>query len=139
LVRALAQAGQLDQAISALSPLAIAGRNPEWRLDLVRLLLQKTVRQPRDRRNWPELEGQLGEAERARPRAAPATLEPVVLLRLDVLAAQGRLDDARALLTQHLTKESRNLAYRLAIALLIQRQGRQDEALRMIDQAEKDL
>ena len=49
LVRALAESGRLDQAISTLSPLAITGANPVWRLDLVRLLLQRTVRLPRDR------------------------------------------------------------------------------------------
>ena len=72
LVRALAQSGQLDQAIETLSPMAIAGSNPEWRLDLVRLLLQKTVRQPRDRRNWPEVERHLGEAEKAMAASRPS-------------------------------------------------------------------
>jgi tetratricopeptide (TPR) repeat protein len=135
LVRALAQSGQLDQAISTLSPLAIAGTNPEWRLDLVRLLLQKTLRQPRHRRDWPEVERLLSDAE----KAMPATAEPVVLLRLDILAAQDRLDKARTLLARSLEKEPSNPAYRLALARLTQRQGRDDEALRIIDQAEKDL
>ena len=81
---------------TTLSPLAVAGTNPEWRLDLVRLLLQKTVRQPRDRRDWPEVEQRLSEAE----KAMGGPVEPVVLLRLEVLAAQDRLDDARALLAR---------------------------------------
>jgi tetratricopeptide (TPR) repeat protein len=135
LVRALAQSGRLDQAIETITPLAVAGTDRRWRLDHVRLLVQKAVRQPRDRRDWAEIERQLGQAEKAMGGAS----EPVVLLRLDVLAAQDRLDEARALLTRSREKEPRNLGYRLALARLTQHQGRPDEALRIIDQAEKDL
>ena len=135
LVRVLARSGQLDRAITTLSPLAVAGTNPQWRLDLVRLLLEKTMRQPPERRDWTEVERQLAEAEKARGGAA----EPPVLLRLAVLAARDRLEDARALLTRSLEKEPRNLGYRLAMARLTQRQGQPDQALRIIEQAEKDL
>lgn len=135
LVRALEQSGRLDQAIATLSPMAIGGTNPAWRLDLVRLLLRKAIRQPRDRRNWPEIERRLDEAE----KALSSTSEPVVLLRLDVLAAQNRLDEARTLLSRSLAREPRNLGYRLAMARLTQIQHRDDEALQFIDQAEKDL
>ncbi len=135
LTRELAQSGRLDQAISVLSPLAMTGRNPEWRLELVRLLLQRAIRLPRDRRNWAEVEGYLREAE----KALPGSPEPVVLLRIDVLAAQGRLDAARSILAQALAREPGNLAYRLVLARLTQQQGKGGEALAIIDQAEKDL
>jgi tetratricopeptide (TPR) repeat protein len=134
-VRMLVQSGRFEQAASMLTPLAVAGRDPESRLELVRLLLQKTVRQPRDRRDWPEVEQHLRAAEKALPQAG----EAVLLLRLDVLAAQGRLDEAQALLTQALAKDPRNLGYRLARAGLTLGQGKEDEALRIIDQAEKEL
>ena len=135
LVRALAESGRLDQAISVLAPMAVAGNNSEWRLDLVRLLLQKTVRQPRDRRNWPEVERSLREAEKATRGAKTSS----VLLRLDVLAAQDRLDEARSLLARSLAREPRNLGYRLAMARVAQLQHRDDEAMGIIDRAEKDL
>ncbi len=135
LVWALEQSGRLDQAIEALSPLAIGGTNPGWRIDLVRLLLRKAIRQPRESRNWPEIERRLDEAE----KAASATSEPVVLLRLDVLAAQDQFDEARTLLSKSLAREPRNLAYRLAMARLDQLQHRDDEALRILDQTEMDL
>ena len=115
--------------------MAMASGHPEWRLDRVRLLLQKTVRQPRDRRNWPEVEHYLREAEKVLPQDA----ESVALLRLDILAAQNRLEEVRSLLTQLLAKQPRNLRYRLAMGRLAQRQNRSDEALQIIDQAEKDL
>ena len=131
----LARSGQFEQAISMLSPLALSGHNPEWQLELVRLLLQKTIRQPRDRRDWADVEQHLRAAEKAMPQAG----ETVVLLRLDVLAAEDRLDEARAFLTQALAREPRNLQYRLAMARLAGRQARHDEALLIIDLAEKDL
>ncbi len=134
MVRLLAHSGRFDQAISFLAPMAIAGSNPEWRLELVRLLLQKTVRQPRDRRDWPEVEQRLIEVKRAWPQDT----EPVVLLRVDVLAAQDRPGEARTLLARAIEKQPSNLAYRLAMARLEQFRHHDDEALSIIDQAEKD-
>ena len=90
-----------------LSPLA--DRRPELRLDLVRLLIQKTSRQPRGQRDWREAERYLREAEKALPQA----VESLTLLRVDLLAAQDRLDDARSLLSWALAKDPRNLRYRL--------------------------
>ena len=92
LAQALARSGKLDQAAATLLPLV--EQRPEWRLDLVRLLLQWTIRQPRDRRNWPEVERSLREAE----KGCPQSVEPLTLLRLDLLVAQDRLEEARGLL-----------------------------------------
>ena len=68
-------------------------------------------RQPRDQRQWQEAESHLREAEKALPQA----LEPLTLLRVDLLAAQDRLADARSLLSSARTKDPRNLRYRLAL------------------------
>ena len=57
LARSLARSDKLDQSIAMLLP--IVERKPELRLDLVRLLIQKTSRQPRDQRNWQEVGGAL--------------------------------------------------------------------------------
>jgi tetratricopeptide (TPR) repeat protein/predicted TPR repeat methyltransferase len=133
--RALARSGQLDKALTILAPLA--ERQPELRLDLVRLLIQKTIRQPRDRQDWPDVERQLRAAEQAPPQAR--AVEPLTLLRADMLAAQDNLEAARSLLAAAQAKEPRNLRYRLVLARLTQRAGRGAEALRIIDQAETDL
>jgi len=133
LAQALARSGKLDQAVTILLPLAM--RKPEWRLDLVRLLLQKAIRGPKVERNWREVEQHLREAEKAFPQA----VESLALLRVDLLAAQDRLEDARSLLSSVQAKDPRNIQYRLALARLSQRQGRGPSALQILDQAEKDL
>ena len=134
LAQALARSGKLDQAVATLLPLAEA--SPSWRLDLVRLLIQKASSPAQ------------GPAELARSRTAtargregtpPGRRAARALLRADMLAAQDRLDDARSLLSSAQAKDPRNLRYRLALARLTQRQGKGPSALQILDQAEKDL
>ena len=84
---------------------------------------------------WQDVERQLRAAEKALPDA----VERLTFLKVDMLAAQDRLDDARALLVSAQAKDSRNLRYRLALARLTQRQGKGPAALQILDQAEKDL
>src|SRR5271157_2385517 len=131
--QALARAGKLDQALTTLIPLA--GSKPELRLDIARLIIQKTIRQPRDQQNWQEVERSLRAAEKTLPQA----VEPLTLLRVDMLAARDRLEDARSLLAAAQAKDPQNLQYRLALARLTQRQGKGPLALQILDQAEKDL
>jgi len=133
LAQAMGRSGNLDQAIVILSPLA--DRRPELRPDLVRLLIQKASRQPRGEQDWREAEGRLREAEKALPHA----VESLTLLRVDMLAAQDRLDDARSLLAAALARDPRNLRYRLTLARLTQRQGKGPAALQILDQTEADL
>ena len=130
---ATARSGKLDQAISTLS--SLASNKPELRLDLVRLLIQKAIRQPGDRQSWQEVDKYLSEAE----KALPQSVESVTLLRADMLAARDRLPEARSLLSSAQTKDPRNLRYRLALARLTQREGKGPLALQILDQAEKDL
>jgi cellulose synthase operon protein C len=133
LAGASAQSGKVDKALAILVPL-VDGK-PELKLDLVRLLIQKTIRQPGHQRNWQEVERYLSEAEKSLPQA----IEPLTLLRLDMLAARGRLENARSLLAAAQAKDPRNLQYRLALARLSQRQGKGPSTLQILDQAEKDL
>ena len=130
---ALARSGNFDEALTTLAPLV--ARNPERRLDLARLLLQRAMRQPTERRNWQQVEQSLKQAEIALPHA----VEPIVLMRLDMFAAQDRLEVARSLLSTALSKEPRNLRYRLALARLIQRQGQGPAAHQVLNDAEKEL
>src|SRR5271157_4515729 len=133
LARSLARSDKLDQSIAMLLP--IVERKPELQLDLVRLLIQKTSRQPRDQRNWQEVEHALVQAEKALPRE----IEKLVLLRVDLLLAQDRLANSLSVLSSAQAKDPRNLQYRLALARLTQRKGESTAALQILEQAEKDL
>jgi predicted Zn-dependent protease len=129
----LARSGKLDRALGILLPLA--ERKAEWRLDLARLVLRRAIGQPKERRNWQEVERYLQQAEAANSHDG----EKITLLRAQMLVAHDRLDDALALLSDMQTKEPRNLKYRLARARLVQRQGQGASALLVLDQAEKEL
>ena len=133
LAQTLARQGKFDQALTTLVPVVV--RRPERWLDFANILLQRAIHQSKERRNWQEIEQTLKKAEKALPHA----VEPVVLMRVDMLAAQDRLDDARSLLSTALSKEPHNLRYRLALARLIQRQGPGRAALQVLNDAEKDL
>ena len=63
----------------------------------------------------------------------------MTLLRVDMLAARDRLEDARSLLASAQAKDPKNLKYRLALARLTQRQSKGPPALQILDQAEQDL
>ena len=133
LARSLARSDNPDRSIAMLLPLV--DREPVLRLDLVRLMIQKTSRQPRDQRNWQEVEHALIQAEKALPRE----IEKLVLLRVDLLLAQNRLEDAMSVLSSARAKDPRNLQYRLALARLTQRKGESSAALQILGQTEKEL
>ena len=133
LARGLSASGQADRAIGIVATAAV--RSPERRLDLIRLLIERTSRLPADRRDWLEVESQLRAAERALPGAAG----PLTLLQAAMLVARDRPDQARSLLAAAQARDPRDLRYRLALARLARRQGQDADAMRMLDQAEKDL
>ncbi len=68
LARGLSASGQADRAIGIVA--TAAAHSPERRLDLIRLLIERTSRLPADRRDWHEVESQLRATERALPDAA---------------------------------------------------------------------
>ena len=133
LAQSMESEGRLDEAIKV--HLTSWRARPESRLDLVRLLIQKTSRQPRDLRNWQEVEHALVQAEEALPRE----IEKLVLLRVDLELAQDRLANALSVLSSAQAKDPQNLQYRLALARLTRRKGDSTAALQILDQAEKDL
>jgi tetratricopeptide (TPR) repeat protein len=133
LARGLARSGKPDEALEMVLPLA--QRKPEYLFDVVRFLVQKVIRQPKARQDWAEVERYLRRAEQA--LAQPN--EPLTLLEVDILGMQGRLEEARLRLASALAKDRRNLAYRLAQARLIEREGNAPAALEVLDQTENEL
>ena len=71
----------------------------------------------------------------------PGDPSPLTLMRADMLAARDQLDQAQY--SAHrgpLPKDPRNLQYIVALSRLAMRQGDKDgEALKILDQAEKEL
>jgi tetratricopeptide (TPR) repeat protein len=132
----LSQSGQLGDLEDALAILILlADRRPDLSLDIARLSIRKTLRQPSNQRNWREAERWMQAAEKVPGQPA----EPLDLLRAELLEAQEKWGDARALLTLAQSKQPRNLNYRLALARLASKEGQSSLALQILDQAEKDL
>ena len=129
----LARSGKLDEAVKIHRQLV--DRRPESRLDLVRLLIQNALRQPREQRDWHEVEQRLQQAEKALPKKT----EELTLLRSELLATQGRAEKARTLVEAARTKDPRNVRYGVALASIAQSQGNPVLALQILDQAEKEL
>ncbi len=129
----LAKSGNLDKALTI--HMEMLDRRPESRFDLVRLLIQKALRQPRRQRSWREVEQRLHEAEKALPKE---TAE-LVVLNAEVLAAQGRLEEAQKLIAAARANDSRNIRFRIILAHIAQQLGNPTRAVELLDQAEKDL
>ena len=133
LARSLTESGKVDEALAILVPLAEG--KPELRFEIARLWIQKTLRQPVNQRNWAVLEKRLSEAEKARPEDK----ELATLLRVDMLTGKGQMAAARSLLGAAQATAPKNLNYRVALVRLADIEKKRAEALKILDQAEKDL
>jgi len=133
LAQSLAESNNLDEALGILLPLA--GSRPELRLEIVRLSILKTRRQPANQRDWSVVERLWEEARKAQPKAT----EALDLLRADLLAAQEKWDEARKMLTAGQSRNPHSPQYRLALARLSERDRTVSLSLQILDQAEKDL
>jgi len=133
LARALARSGKLDEALEILLPLA--ARQPELDLDIVRLMIQKTLRLPWDQRRWQEVDKRLEQAE----KALPGKVEDLTAIRAELLGLQGKPDAAKEILEQAIERNPKSVRSRIALAALLE--GRQDiaQAEKVLDRAEKDL
>jgi tetratricopeptide (TPR) repeat protein len=137
---ALARSGKLDEAMKIQSQVVerlrqLVERLPELRLDLVRLLIEKALRQPSEQRDWREAERQLEQAE----EALPGQRQELTVLRADLLLAQGRPDEAVSLVETARTKEPRNVRYRVALSKIAGSRKQNARAIEILDQAEKEL
>jgi tetratricopeptide (TPR) repeat protein len=165
-VAALAKLGRLEEAVTEAQTLTQLPQPPAtaW-LAFARVRLLQTLRTPAAQRKWAEVEALLDKAAKtaAQRAAAPPTgkggaaPEPggpvreapalvalpqeaqVALLRAEVLAAQGRLDKARQLLEEVRAKNPRQLEPWLALARLDGYEGRSDEALRLLANAQQQV
>lgn len=124
-------AGRLDDALEQYRQLMTLPDAPAdgW-TQMARLLLVRTLqRQPRD---WKEAEDALQRAEQTQPQATE-----VVLLRSELLLAQGKPERARELLTQARDRQPKQIAWWTALASLAERQDQPGDALQLLKEAER--
>jgi tetratricopeptide (TPR) repeat protein len=127
LAAALAAQGRADEAAGEyVEAMALPGAPASGWLGLARVLVQRNLARPADRRRWGEVERVLERAE----RAAPGSPE-VTLLRADVRLAQGRVAEARAVLAGAADRPEAAVA----LADLAAAEGRWEEGLRTLDDA----
>ena len=133
LAEELERAGRLDDAIAV--HLQMMDSRPGSRLDLVRLLILKNSKLPQAQRRWQDAEQRLHEAA----RVLPAATEDLTLLRAELCRLEGKADEARRMLEASIKASPQSIRYRVALAQVLLLQNHPDQALKVLDQAEKDL
>ena len=124
--------GELEAAIKEYR--ALLKQAPEVRLALAALLIQRNRQRPAARREWGEIENLISEAA----TAAPESVEPIILLA-EMRVWQENFAQARRELETAKTRFPRNVQIRAVDADVVGSSGRLDEALHVLDQAEREL
>ena len=132
LAEALAASGRIEEAISQYQ--AVEKEVPRVRTDLARLLLLRNLQRPSAERDWAEVDRALVAAD----AVSPGSIE-VQLLRAEALADRGRLDGARNELKAAAERFPKSDAPWVALAELALKEGRQQVAFEILDQANRSL
>jgi cellulose synthase operon protein C len=141
------QQGDLDGAIEGYRELL--GRVPDLRTELVKLLIARNRQRPVAEREWDEAERLLNDAANAAPQeVAPVIRRAEFVLARDptkVAEARAILREARKRLPQEKSVELWNAEARFVSELweaqtdLIGKQKKVDEALALLDEAQRQL
>jgi tetratricopeptide (TPR) repeat protein len=124
-------AGRPAEAIGALEKgLAATPGDAGLAVALAQALRLRELEKPRDRRDWAEFNVRLGQAERM-----AGDSPDVGLLRADALAEAGDLPGALARIEAVVRRSPRTVGPWIARIAALQRLGRNDEALRVVDEA----
>ena len=132
LINGLIHNGEIEGAITEYR--ALLKQAPEVRLPLAALLIQRNRQRPAARRDWSEIETLISEAA----KTAPEAIEPIVLLA-DMHVAQGNLQQAQQELETAKSRSPKNVGLWIAQASIVGSSGTVDEALSLLDQAERKL
>ncbi len=130
LAETLAALGKIEEAIEEYR--VVKPREPGAAFFVARLRLLREVGRPAEERRWTEVEQALDDAARALPGSTEVTI-----LRAEALAAQDRLDAARDLVRKVCDEQPKRVEPWLALAVLAERRGKPDEALSLLDEAER--
>jgi tetratricopeptide (TPR) repeat protein len=127
--RLLARLGRTDEAIRNFRLAAV--QQPECGVALVRLLVVRNLALPAPQRDWAEAEALWDRLPSPCRRSAEA-----IVARAELLAGQGRGDDARTLLMDERERQPRQVTLWLALAELADGQGQAAAAAAVLDEAE---
>lgn len=142
---ALLNSGRLEEAITEYERLMrLPGAPPAGWQALARILVLWNLKAPVARRDWDKVNAVLDKAAQATPDAVE-----VVLLRTEVLAAEAEVlaDEAKAkkfaeanrLLEAACAKSPKKVELWVARAGLAEREGKGEEAFRILDVAEREV
>ncbi len=124
--RALAETGQLDQALQ--EHLALGALRPESRVDAARLAIQKQVLRDPDQRSWLEVDTRVVDACKVLPEGGSES----VLLRAESLAARGQREHARRMLELAWRQSPDETHLALGLAALLQQDQKPEEAISVL-------
>jgi tetratricopeptide (TPR) repeat protein len=131
LASAQAAVGRTEEAIGLYRRICALPTAPAGaRLELARLLVLHNLQ--RGESKWQQVEEALRNAEDAK---ADATT--MMLLRVEILAAQGKLDEATRLLENARQEQPKEIAFWTALASLAERRGKAEDAHRLLDEAQR--
>jgi tetratricopeptide (TPR) repeat protein len=143
---ALAAAGRFDDALDQYSQLmALPGAPPAGWIEIARLMVVRELQRSQRRAGgttkpkraaWKPVEEALARAEKANPDAVD-----VLVLRAEVLVAQGKVDQARKQLTEAVDKQKDKVQLWAALAglAMLEDQGKDlKEATRLLEEARKN-
>jgi len=131
LAAVLLQSGQLQEAIAEYRPLQML---PQVRLLLARLLIVHNLKLPEVAREWREVELLLEQSHKLRD---DPTRE--VLVRAELLAAQGQMHAARRLIETARASQTDCVEFLIALARLAEHSGDQAQAAMWFGQAQVAL
>jgi tetratricopeptide (TPR) repeat protein len=137
LASALASLNRIDEAIVQCR--LVLPRSAAAGLVLARLQIAQNLRRPPAERRWDDVEATLRQFESRAGTAASQSAAEVALLRAEALAAQDNLDATRQGLRQALKREPKDVSLWLALAGVASRSGKPEEALEVLDEADRAL
>ena len=132
LIEGVVNHGDIEGAITKYRMLV--KKLPRVRLPLARLLIARNLNRPPAERDWREVEALIRDAG----KNAPESVE-LVGLRADMLAGQGKLATARDEFEKAKSSFPKSAEIWIGQAGVMVLEGRVDDALRLLDQAQAKL
>jgi cellulose synthase operon protein C len=132
LIDSMVKRGEIDNAIKEYR--LLTPTRPQARLLLAQTLMMRNMRRPVSQRDWSEVKSAIDDAE----KAFPAIAEPLIM-RAESYAGQNQASAAREEIAKARSRFPKSVSVRCAQAGLMMNQKQFDEALTVLDEAQKEL